>query len=144
MLKQLRNTKHGSGYVDQKDLPPHLQFTETEEHDNQKCFEFYHETSDDNKLKVDVHVQYEWVLDEMIWAFEQLQCDWEDQYRSGDHDILWVPSDRLDENGEPLAYTMEDGPKNTYKCDYDALFKHQARINNGLRLFGVYFQHLWD
>ena len=147
LLKQLRDTKHGSGFIDQKDLPPHLQFTETEDYDNQKCFEFYHEAEDENKLKVDVHVQYEWVLNEMIWTFEQLQpdYDWEDQYRSGEHDILWVPaSDKLDEHGESLLYSMEHGPKDTYKCDYDALFKHQARINNGLRLFGTYFLTLWD
>jgi len=146
LLKQLKATKHGSGFVAQEDLPPHLQFTETEDYDSQKCFEFYHETTDENKLKVDIHVQYEWVLDEIIWAFEQLQpdYDWEDQYRSGEHDMIWVPSGKLDENGEPTMFTMENGPKNTYVCDYEAMAKHQARINNGLRLFGVYFLSLWD
>jgi len=146
LLRQLRDTKHGSGFIDHKDLPPHLQFTETEDHDSQKCFEFYHETADEDKLKVDVHTQYEWVLNEMIWAFKQLQpdYDWERQYRSGEHDIVWVPSDKLDENGDPMTYSIEHGSKDTYKCDYAAMAKHQARISNGLRLFGTYFQTLWD
>lgn len=145
LLKQLKATKHGSGYVDLEDVPEHLRYTTTEDYDSQKCFEFYHEANVEGSC--DIHARYEWVLDEMIWAFEQLQpdYDWEEQYCSGEHDIIWVPdTEKLDEDGKPKFHTMTHGPNDTYKCDYDGLQKHQDRISNGLRLFGKYYQTLWD
>lgn len=145
LLKQLRETKHGSGYIDMEDVPEYMRTTSFEEYDSQKCFEFYH--AEEVTGGYDIHRRYEWVLDEMIWAFEQLQpdCDWEEQYRSGEHDIVWVPdTTKLDENGKPKFHTMTHGPNDTYKCDYEAMQKHQDRISNGLRLFGKYFQTLWD
>jgi len=39
---------------------------------------------------------------------------------------------------------MEYGPNHTYVCDYDGIQKVYERIDNGLRLFGKYFRHLWD
>jgi hypothetical protein len=144
MLKQLKATKHGSGQVDLEDVPEHMRSTTTEDWDFQKCFNFYSEANIEGGH--DVHTRYEWVLDEMIWAFEQLQpdFDWEEQYRSGEHDIVWVPSEKLNAKGKPLAYEMTKGPKDTYVCDYDAMQKHQERIDNGLRLFGKYYRTLWD
>jgi transcriptional antiterminator NusG len=41
-------------------------------------------------------------------------------------------------------YQMKDGPKNTYKCDYEGMKIVEARIQNGFRLFGKYYQALWD
>lgn len=143
MLKQLKETKHGSGYIDLEDVPEELRYTETEEYDAQECFDFYKEATD--KLQCDIHARYEWVLDEMIWTFEQLQpdYDWEAQYSSGEIDWVSVPC-QWDEEGKPTMYTMKDGPDMTYKVDWDARSKHQARIDNGLRLFGKYYCTLWD
>jgi hypothetical protein len=39
---------------------------------------------------------------------------------------------------------MIDGPNNTYKCDYDGMKVVENRIQNGFRLFGKYYQNLWD
>lgn len=144
MLKQLKETKHGSGMIDLEDVPEHMRGTNTEDYEDQKCFEFYHEK--EIETAHNIHTRYEWVLDQMIWSFEQLQpdCDWEDQYRSGEHDIIWVPSGAVDAKGEPLSHEMTKGPEDTYVCDYDAMAKHQERINVGLRLFGKYYQTLWD
>lgn len=144
MLKQLKATKHGSGVVDLEDVPEYMRTTNTEDYDSQKCFDFYNESVIENGY--DLHARYDWVLDEMIWAFEQLQpdYDWEEQYRSGEHDLVWVPSGSVNAKGKPLTYEMTKGPKDTYVCDYDAMSKHQDRINNGLRLFGKYYQTLWD
>ena len=145
MLKQLKATKHGSGYIDLEDVPEYMRCTTTEDYDSQKCFQFYTEANIEGGY--DIHRRYDWVLDEMIWAFEQLQpdYDWEAQYRSGEHDIIWMPDNtKLDENGKPQFHEMKHGPNDTYKCDYDALQKHQDRISNGLRLFGKYDQTLWD
>lgn len=138
LLKQLRASKHGSGYIDLNDVPVELRYSETEEYDAQECFEFYHKSTD--KLKCDVHTRYEWALDEMIWTFEQLQpdCDWEAQYSTGDIDFEFGPVE-----GKNLS-KMVHGPNHTYKVDWAARNAHQARIVNGLRLFGKYMQTLWD
>jgi hypothetical protein len=46
--------------------------------------------------------------------------------------------------GEHKYYQMKDGPNNTYKCDYEGMKKVEERIQNGFRLFGRYYQNLWD
>jgi hypothetical protein len=38
----------------------------------------------------------------------------------------------------------EDVPNHTYKCDYEGMRAVEARIQNGFRLFGRYYQNLWD
>jgi len=141
MLKQLKATKHGSGYIDMEDVPEHMRTTSTENYDDQKTFDFYNE---DVPKGHDVHSRYEWALDEMIFAFEHLIDDsWEDKYRSGEMDHYHEPC-KWDENGKPTMYQMKEGPDHTYKCDYDGLKKEWDRVDNGLRLFGKYFRTLWD
>jgi hypothetical protein len=39
---------------------------------------------------------------------------------------------------------MIHGPNDTYVCDYEGIRKVHDRIQNGFRLFGKYFQNLWD
>lgn len=143
MLKQLKNTKHGSPIVDLEDVPEHLRATTTEDYDSQLTFDFYKE-HEVKEGQVDTHARWNWVLDEMIWAFEQLQpdVDWQEQYTSGCVDWRSKKSEKQ-YNGQHL-YEMVEGPKHTYKLDYDGMKKHQDRIDNGLRLFGKYYQGLWD
>jgi hypothetical protein len=61
--------------------------------------------------------------------------------------MLWVPVD-IDGNevakGEHRSYQMKHGPNDTYQCDYEGMRVVEARIQNGFRLFGKYFQALWD
>lgn len=141
MLKQLRDTKHGSPMVDMEDVPEYMRTTTTEDWDSQKVFDFYRE---DEPEGYDVHKRWDWVLNEMIFAFEHLADDsWENQYYSGEIDINQVPCD-WNEDGTPRLYTTEHGPNHTYKCDYEGIIKVYTRIDNGLRLFGKYFRHLWD
>lgn len=75
--------------------------------------------------------EQEWdeILDEMIWAFEQ-KCkdDWEDTYygpytENPDGSILGGRFEWIDDEG---------------------LKKHQERMSNGFRLFGKYYENLWD
>jgi hypothetical protein len=136
MLKQLKATKHGSPFVDDEDVPEHLRSTAAPAKENEW-------DTDENHFK-----RWDWAMDEMIFAFEcKVDDSWEDAFRSGEHDILWVPVD-ADGNevpkGEHKYYQMKNGPKDTYQCDYDAMRVVEARIQNGLRLFGKYFQSLWD
>ena len=84
------------------------------------------------------------MLDEMIFAFEHMVSDdWQDEFRSGEHDINHVPC-KWDEEGKPTLYTFEKGPKDTFKCDWDAIFAVEKRMDNGFRLFGTYYRNLWD
>jgi len=143
MLKQLRSTKHGSPPVDLEDVPEEMRTVEHEEYESQKCFDFYHEDDTKNK-RYSIHDRWDWVLNEMIFAFERLVDDsWEDKYSSGEMDHYSEPCE-WDENGKPTLFTMKEGPNHTYKCDYDGLRKEWDRINNGLRLFGKYYRGLWD
>ena len=66
-------------------------------------------------------------MDEMIWAFEQkVKDNWEDDYY-GPH----IPND-------------EGGIGGFEWIDHDGLKAHQDRMSNGFRLFGKYYENLWD
>lgn len=136
MLKQLKATKHGSPFVDDEDVPEELKSTSAPPKENEW-------DTDDNH-----HKRWDWVMDEMIFAFEhKLDDSWQDAYRSGTHDIKWIPVDK-DGNevpkGEHKHYEMGKGPNDTYKCDYEGMKVVETRIQNGFRLFGKYYQGLWD
>jgi hypothetical protein len=96
MLKQLQETKHGSPWVEDEDVPEELKSTSArpltpEEKNRAATDEFFHD-------------RWYWVLGEMIYAHER------------------VVADDLND------YSGEEG----------------KRIQNGLRLFGKYYQGLWD
>jgi len=133
MLKQLKATKHGAPYVDDEDVPEELRSTSAPAKEN------------DYDIDANHFERWDWVMDEMIWAFEQHQpdCDWQEQYYSGVRDTKMVPCE-WDDNGKPKMYTMEKGPNDTWNADWDAISVHQKRIDNGFRLFGKYYQGLWD
>lgn len=136
MLLQLKASKHGSQFVEMEDVPEYMRTTSTEDYDDQLTFDFYKE--DETKHKYDVHDRWEWVLDEMIFAFEHLIDDsWEDAFRSGKHDLQWKKL----ENG---MSEMVRGPNDTYKCEYELIAEVHKRMDNGFRLFGKYYRGLWD
>ena len=136
MLKQLKETKHGAPYTEDVDVPERLRSTTKAAIKSKK--ESW--DTDGNHFK-----RWDWILDEMIWAFEQLaDDDWEAQFHTGKSDIVWIPSKELDAKGKPLTYEMKSGPKDTRKWDKKGYMKHSARIDNGTRLFGKYFRALWD
>ena len=123
ILKQLKENKNSSGGVDDEDVPDELKSTSatplTEEEKNVGEI-------DDNYVK-----RWEWILDEMIWAFEQnLDFDSEDKFfdhsdvETKKHDIF--------------------GQIHKIKIDQEGLKIHQDRKKNGFRLFGKYYQGLWD
>ena len=135
MLKQLKETKHGAPFTEDEDVPERLRSTTKAAIKSKK--ESW--DTDCNHFK-----RWDWIMDEMIWAFEQLADDWEAQFHTGTSDIIWVPSKELDAKGKPITYEMKSGPKDTRKWDKKGWTKHSARIDNGTRLFGKYFRALWD
>jgi hypothetical protein len=144
MLKQLQATKHGSPLVELEDVPEELRGTSTEEYDYQMTFDFYAEARKEKDVDYElVHKRWDWVLNEIIFAFEHKVDDsWEDAYRSGEIDIVWVKEEKT-YNGQQIT-RMERGPNDTYVCDYDGIQKIHTRMENGFRLFGKYYEGLWD
>ena len=144
MLKQLRDTKHGSPLVDLEDVPEELRMVGYEDASSQYTLDLDNPEEYGKDSWELTHRRWEWVLDEMIFAFEHLVDDkWEDAFHSGVHDIKHVPCE-WDENGKPKLYSMEHGPNHTYKLDYEGLRKVYDRMENGFKLFGKYYRGLWD
>jgi len=107
MLKQLRETKHGY---------PAEFCTDDMMYGDQMRFE-----GEGFEYEEDAGM-LEWnkALDEMIWAFEQVNVDWEEQYQSGEIDL------------------------HTFEIDMDGMRKHEDRMRKGFENFGKYYQSLWD
>lgn len=120
MLKQLNATKHGAPFIDDEDVPEHLRSTAA--------------PAKENEWDVDANhfARWDWIMHEMIWAFEQIVYDGEKDFYSGDHDVFFT------------ADEMIKGPKDTFKIDHEGLKAWQARKSNAFKLFGKYFEGLWD
>lgn len=130
MLKQLQATKHGSPYVDDADVPANLRSTTTTQLTQQQKHTGH---VDDNH-----HARWEWVLNEMIFAFEnKLDDSWQDQFRSGEYDFAFKKL----ENG---MSEFVQGENDTSKTDWEGIKAYEKRIQNGFLLFGKYYQALWD
>jgi hypothetical protein len=128
MLVQLKATKHGAPQVDLADVPKHLQPTK-------KALKAYEKDGTTDEQFFD---RWDWVLDEMIFAFDSKVNDgWEEQFESGTSDIQW----KTLEGG---MSEMVRGPNDTKVYDWEGRKKYEERIANGFRLFGKYYSNLWD
>lgn len=108
MLKQIKESKDGSPYVDDNDLPVEMRHT------------FKKDPEDWETDDPWIHYKWQWILNEIIWAFEHIVDDsWEDKFIGS-----------FDTNGD-LVFDKEG---------YD---KYNKRIENGLKLFGKYYRNLW-
>jgi hypothetical protein len=127
MLKQLNETKHGAPYVDLEDVPKELH--------GKKLTKKQKETGEVD----DKHFErWDWVLNEMIFAFDSKVNDgWEDQFETGTSDLQWKKL-------EGGMSEMVEGPNHTKVYDWEGRKAYEARIQNGFRLFGKYYQNLWD
>lgn len=115
MLVQLKATKHGAPFVDDKDVPMILRSKSAPPKENEW-------DTDDNHFK-----RWDWVLDEMIWAFEQkARDDWQSDYYT-------YEEDKDAAFGLKLVWENREGQK-----------AHQERMTNGFSLFGKYYEGLWD
>lgn len=128
MLKQTKEKKMGAPFTDDEDAPIELRSTSAPAKENEWDV-------DGNHFK-----RWDWILDEMIWAFEQIydDNDWEAAYHSGVIDF------RHKKDEETGNYLLVRGPNDTHKVDIEGMKKHSDRIQNGFRLFGKYFYSLAD
>jgi hypothetical protein len=126
MLKQLKIDKHGAPFTDDDDVPEELKSIsaapKVEEWDTD---EFHFQ-------------RWDWIMDEMIWAFEQKVTD-DDEHQFFDHSAY-------DNDGRGTNKWLDDMSKgeSKTKVDWEGLKAHQSRKENGFRLFGKYYQNLWD
>ena len=105
MLVQLKETKHGAPMVDMEDVPKELRATKAQQNK-------YAKGGDVDPKHFE---RWDWIMDEMIHAFEQNnKDDWQSYY-----------------------YSYND-------WDMEGMKAEQERISNGFRLFGTYFENLWD
>lgn len=127
LLEKFKESLHGSPFVDDEDVPEHIRSTNAAPKENDWDIDEHH------------YARWEWVLDEMIWAFKQDTLDdWESQYYSGEIDMQSIKV-------EGANYTqLVDGPNHTFKIDEEGRKKHQQRIDNGRRLFAKYYDGLWN
>jgi hypothetical protein len=132
MLKQLKDSKHGAPHVDDADVPEELRSTSAPDKANEW-------DPDDNWFR-----RWDWVLAEMIFAFEcKVDDSWQEAFSSGEFDHKTVACE-WDANGKATMYKWENGPNHTYTCDYEGMKVVEDRIQNGFRLFGKHYQNLWD
>jgi hypothetical protein len=125
-LIKLKEQKQGAPYTDDEDVPEELRS--------------YNAPPKENNYDPDGHhfKRWDWIIDEMIWAFEQNLIGWESQYESGKSDLVFVKSDT-----EGFS-ELKEGPNHTLKYDCDGMKKHEERMKNGRRLFAKYYHDLWD
>jgi len=119
MLVQLKKDKHGAPHTDDEDVPKELRSWKAEPKENEWDI-------DSNHFK-----RWDWILDEMIWSFAQ-ELEDDDVSQFYDH------SESFEQGGD-----FNERLKNI-KVDREGLKAHQDRKANGFRLFGKYYQNLWD
>ena len=130
MLKQLNETKHGSPNVDDEDVPDELKSTSAPPKEDEYDVDGNH------------FARWDWVLKEMIFAHEsKLNDNWQDQFYTGVADYI---HEEVEDEKYGKLYQMKEGPNHTQKVDWEGMRAMEARIQNGFRLFGKYYQGLWD
>lgn len=117
MLKQLKDTKKGAPLTDDEDVPEHLQSTAVP-----PKVDLW--DVDANHFK-----RWDWIMDEMIWAMEQVIKDDDGQF---------YDCSEVDEEADVNTQVQQ------IKIDRAGLQQYHERVQNGCRLFGKYFQSLWD
>ena len=125
-LKQLKATKHGAPYTDDEDVPEYLRSHMAQPKENEWDTDSLH------------FMRWDWILDEMIWAFEQ-KCDDDADSKFFDHSAYDGSRLGTDEWLDDLTNAVSK-----VKYDQEGHAKWQARKANGFRLFGRYFEALWD
>ena len=103
MLIQLKKEKHGAPNVDSEDVPKNLRVSSQD----------YHRYKRTGETDPKFFERWDWVMDEMIYAFD---C------KANEDDVY-------------MRFDIKDK---------DAMNKEQERISNGFRLFGKYYEALWD
>jgi hypothetical protein len=123
LLKQLQISKHGAPFVDDVDVPDGLGLRsyETDKVPDKDSGEV-----DENHFK-----RWDWVLGEIIWALEQkVTDDAESQY--------------YHKKNPELKSKDFEAQMDNITIDMAGLDAWQKRKTRGYKLFGKYYENLWD
>ena len=126
-LLKLKANKNRAPYVDDEDVPEYLRSTSAPPKENEW---------DTDNLHFD---RWDWVLDEMIWAFDQQSKYNEDEPYPYDK----VEGMETEENPDG-TYTMISSGFKRNPEKFKLYEEYHARKNNAFRLFGKYYNSLWD
>jgi hypothetical protein len=125
-LKQLKETKHGAPFTEDSDVPEYLRSYMAQPKENEWDTDSLH------------FMRWDWILDEMIWAFEQKVSD--------DAESQFFDHSAYEKDKVPVRDWLADMENRVNKTKYDKE-GHEAwlkRKANGFRLFGKYYENLWD
>lgn len=136
LVKEIKREKWGVPCVDDEDVPEELR---TEE----DLFIKYNRSNKEMEILI---ARWDYVLDEIIFAFEKLkEGRWEDEFYSGHIDFKFTPVDKEGNEipeEEAEFFRMDRGPNDTSSIDMEGLEAMDARIKNGTMLFGKYYRAL--
>lgn len=118
MFIKLKATKHGSPNVDDEDVPEHLRSTMAKPKEN------------DWDIDELFHQRYEWILDELIWAFTS------DHEANREKFYDWSQVDKKEANLQSQLKKL--------KVDDAGLEAYDLRLQTAYKLFGKYYQTFWD
>jgi hypothetical protein len=126
MLRQLKATKHGAPHTDDSDVPEYLRSYMAQPKENEWDTDGLH------------FMRWDWILNEEIWAFEQLTKD-DAESQFFDHSAYDGSRLGTDEWLDDLTNAVSK-----VKYDKEGHAAWQARMDNGFRLFGKYYRCHWD
>jgi len=115
LVQQLKSNQHGYGQVSDEDVPEELRT----------------DNSDYSEAK------YNWMIDEIIWSMDQIARNEPDSPELPD-DICSVFDDSYIEERNTPEY------KKLIKEWSAEVTRYESRLDNGCKLFGLYFRSLWD
>lgn len=118
LIKQLKETKHGSALVDDEDVPEEIRSTSAAPKENEWDTDDF------------VHARWDWVLDEILFALEQ-HTDDDAESKFYDHSEVNKDDDFMKQI-------------KSIKVNREGLEAHQKRVQNGFRLLGKYWTAMWD
>lgn len=125
-LRKFKEDTMGVPYVHDEDVPEDLQ---TDIDYDEQSLDF-------------LERRWNYVMDEMIWTFEQITGDADGEfayfYDPDDLDIMNIDKNSLTKYG---ANHVVD---TTFYVDEKGLEEYHRRIENGLKLFGKYYRALWS
>ena len=122
MLRQLQATKHGAPFTEDDDVPEYLQSHMAQPREHEWDTDSLH------------FMRWDWILAEMIWAFEQKVND--------DADSQFF--DHSECGDEKFPWNRDGQYVSKVKYDKEGHQAWQDRKANGFRLFGKYYENLWD
>lgn len=124
MLKQLHKTNHGAPHTEDEDVPEHLRSTAAKPKKNEWDTDEFH------------FKRWDWIMKEMIWAFGELANDRDPDF--------WIKKPKyehrkIDGQDWTELVTVKEGVYDQQKHD-----AYWSRRKNAFRLFGKYYENLWD